>query len=150
MFRLGLAAALLVVTSGFAMAGSIEVQTPNGQTAVLYEDFTWEYNRPAPEVTSDTVDVARLVGGPAEFRDLEVVVTGRVSDFFGAIQLLSPTEQGTLKLHLDGIRRADQIKLEEALSAAATTGTVRVQMRGKVEQDFLSYQLMASDLLVLD
>ncbi len=51
------------------------MQTPDGQTAVLYEDFTWEYKRAAPEVAVDTVDVARLVGGPAEFRDQEVGVT---------------------------------------------------------------------------
>ncbi len=70
-----MAAVLLAIISGFAMAGSIEVQTSDGQTAVLYEDFTWEYKRAAPEVAVDTVDVARLVGGPAEFRDQEVVVT---------------------------------------------------------------------------
>ncbi len=98
----------------------------------------------------DTVDVARLVGGPAEFRDQEVVVTGRVSDFFGAIRLLSPTAQRPLNLDLDGVRRADQIKLETAREGAGTTGTVRVQMRGKIERDFTSYRLVASDLLVLD
>ena len=88
--------------------------------------------------------------GPAEFRDQEVVVTRRVSQLFGAIRLLSPTEQRTLNLDLDGVRRADQIKLENALEGAGVTGTARVQMRGTIERDFPIYRLVASDLLVFD
>lgn len=148
--RLTLAAWLLIAGYGIAGAGPIEVQTPEGRTAVLYDDFTWEYKQPAPSLTSTTLEAAPLVDNPGKFQDQEVVVVGSLARLLGAYRLQSDSAQKSLPVNVEGMPEADRIKLKEALEAAGMIGSVKVQIRGSVERKFMIYRLVASDLVLIE
>ena len=131
------------------LAGGSEVQTPDGRTAVLYEDGTWEYKRPAPLLEANTVGVDELVLKPSQFKDQEVIVTGKIVRVFGKNLLQSENGQNTMGVDVSGARRADQIALEEASKAAGLTGAVTAQIRGKVVLSTVTYRLDAEDIVIL-
>ncbi|MEE8145499.1 MAG: hypothetical protein V3T57_08815, partial [Kiloniellales bacterium] len=97
----------------------------------------------------DTVEVDALVKNPGKFTGQEVVVTGTVTRFLGAYRLQSGSDQITIVLDVGQARRADQITLEQALSAAGFGNSVRVQAQGLVEQSLTTSRLLASNLIVL-
>jgi hypothetical protein len=146
--RLALALIVWFAALGPA-AAALELQTPDGRTVVLYDDFTWEYERPAPAPAADTVTADALVGEPSKFKGQQVVVSGSVAKLLGEYRLQSGSEQKAMTVDLSKIRRADQIALEKALKTAGTFGSVKVQIHGQVEQDVVTYKLVASELLVL-
>jgi len=144
----GLAALAWLAALGPA-AAALELQAPDGRTVVLYDDFTWEYKRPAPTPASDTVSADALVGQPSEYKGQQVVVSGALTKLLGEYRLRSGSEQKAMTVDLSKIRRADQIALDEALAAAGSFGAVRVQIHGEVVQDVITYKLAAAELLVL-
>ena len=146
---MGLAIGLVLAGAGLAAAEGTEVQFPDGRVAILYDDRTWEFKRPAPEVMVDTVEVDALVKNPGKFDGQEVVVTGAIARMLGAYRLQSNSEQNTIVLDVEQARRADQIALEQALSAVGFGNSVRVQAQGLVEQSFTTSRLVTSDLIVL-
>jgi hypothetical protein len=146
---MGLAIGLVLAGAGLAAAEGTEVQFPDGRVAILYDDNTWEFKRPPPEARVDTVKVDALVKNPGKFDGQEVVVTGTVTRMLGAYRLQSNSEQNTIVLDVEQARRADQIVLEQALSAVGFGNSVRVQAQGLVEQSFTTSRLVTSDLIVL-
>ena len=59
-----------------ATAEPMEVQTPDGQTVILYPDRTWEYKRPPPTPEGYTVELD--AGAATSFRmDGEHIVSDR-------------------------------------------------------------------------
>lgn len=146
---MGMAIGLVLAGTALAAAEGIEVQLPDGRGAIFYDDHTWEIKRPAPEVMADTVEVDALVKNPGKFAGQEVVVTGTIAHMLGAYRLQSNSEQNTIVLDVEQARRADQIALEQALSAAGFGNSVRVQAQGLVEQSLTTSRLVASDLIVL-
>ncbi len=149
-----LAAILLVINLSPALAqdapDGMEVGLPDGRAVMLYDDHTWEFKRPAPQVTTDTVAVDELVQRPGRFSGQEVVVTGTVARVLGAYRLQSGSEQKTIVLDVEQARRADQIALEQALEKVGFGNSVRVQARGEVEQSLTTSRLLATDLIVLE
>ena len=149
-----LAAILFVINVSPALAqdaaDGMEVQLPDGRAVMLYDDHTWEFKRPAPQVMTDTVEVDELVQRPSRFDGQEVVVTGTVARMLGAYRLQSGSQQKTIVLDIEQARRADQITLEQALTKAGFGNSVRVQARGEVEQSLTTSRLLASDLIVLE
>ncbi len=146
---MGLAIGLVLAGASLAAAQGTEVQLPDGRAVILYDDQTWEFKRPAPEVMADTVEVDALVKNPGKFAGQEVVVTGTVARLLGAYRLQSNSEQNTIVLDVEQARRADQIALEQALSSAGFGNSVRVQAQGLVEQSLTTSRLVAADLIVL-
>lgn len=130
-------------------AAALELQAPDGRTVVLYDDFTWEYKRPAPTPAPDTVSADALVGQPSEYKGRQVVVSGALTKLLGEYRLRSGSEQKAMTVDLSKIRRADRIALDKALAAAGSFAAVRVQIHGEVVQDVITYKLAAADLLVL-
>ena len=130
-------------------AAAIELQTPDGRTVVLYDDFTWEYQRPAPTLATDTVAADALIGDPAKLKGQEVVVSGALVKLLGEYRLQSSSGQKAMNVDLTKIRRADQIAVDKALKEAGTFGSVKVQLHGRVEQGVVAYKLAASELLLL-
>ena len=128
----------------------LEVQYPDGRVAILYDDHTWEFKRPAPQVMTDTVEVDELVQRPGRFDGQEVVVTATVVRVLGAYRLQSRSQQNSIVLDVERTRRADQIALEKALTKVGFGNSVRLQARGEVEQFLISSRLLASDLIVLE
>ncbi len=112
---MSLAIGLWLVGYGFAVADGTEMQRPDGRTVVLYDDHTWDFKRPAPEMMSDTIEVDELVQRPGRFDGQEVVVTGTVARMAGAYRLQSGSRQNTIVLDIERARRADQIAMEQAL-----------------------------------
>ena len=131
------------------LAAGTEVQTPDGRTAVLYEDGTWEYKRPAPVLEANTVGVDELVLKPSQFQDQEVIVTGKIVRVFGKNLLQSENGQNTMGVDVSKVRRADQIALEDASKAVGLTGAVTAQIRGKVILGTVTYRLDAEDIVIL-
>jgi hypothetical protein len=146
---MGLAVGLVLAGTALAAAAGTEVQLPDGHTAILYDDHTWEIKRPAPEVRADTVEVDALVKNPGKFAGQEVVVTGTIARMLGAYRLQSNSEQNTIVLDIEQARRADQIALEQAISSAGFGNSVRVQAQGLVEQSLTTSRLVAAELIVL-
>ncbi len=135
---------------GEAAGDELEVQYPDGRIAILYDDHTWEFKRPAPQEMADTVEVDELVQRPGRFDGQEVVVTGKVAHVLGAYRLQSGSQQNSIVIDVERTRRADQIALEQALAKAGFGNSVRVQARGEVEQSLITSRLLAFDLMVLD
>jgi hypothetical protein len=133
-----------------ARAEPIELQTPDGQTVILYPDRTWEYKRPPPTTTADTVELDALVENPSTFADQDVIVTGKVARLLGAYRLNSSSGQNNIVVDVERARRADQIKLEEALKSAGMVGTVSVQIQGRVQRGTVTWRLVARDIVVPD
>ena len=148
------AAILFVIHVSSALAqdapDGMEVGLPDGRAVMLYDDHTWEFKRPAPQVTADTIAVDELVQRPGRFNGQEVVVTGTVIRMLGAYRLQSGSEQKTIVLDVGQARRADQIALEQGLAKAGFGNSVRVQARGEVEQSLTTSRLLAADLIVLE
>ena len=149
-----LAAILFVIHVSSALAqdapDGMEVGLPDGRAVMLYDDHTWEFKRPAPQVMTDTVEVDELVQRPSRFDGQEVVVTGTVARMLGAYRLQSGSQQKTIVLEVGQARRADQIALEQGLAKAGFGNSVRVQARGEVEQSLTTSRLLAADLIVLE
>ena len=149
-----LAAILLVINVSPALAqdaaDGMEVQLPDGRAVMLFDDHTWEFKRPAPQVMTDTVEVDELVQRPSRFDGQEVVVTGTVARMLGAYRLQSDSQQKTIVLDVEQARRADQIALEQALEKVGFGNSVRVQARGEVEQSLTTSRLLTTDLIVLE
>ena len=143
----GLAAGCLLATAAWAQG--IEVQTPDGETAILYDDGTWEYKRPAPALEATTVAVDDLVLKPSQFRGEHVVVNGKINRIFGKYVLASESGQNTMGIDISKVRRADQIALEEASRAAGFTGAVNAQIQGKVKLATVTYFLEARNIVIL-
>ncbi len=133
-----------------AAAEGIEVQLPDGRGAIFYDDHTWEFKRPAPQVMADTVEVDELVQSPGRFDGQEVVVTGTVARLLGVYRLQSGSQQMSIVIDVERTRRADQIALEQALEKVGFGNSVRVQARGEVEQSLMNSRLLATDLIVLE
>ncbi len=131
-----------------AKAAPIELQTPDGQTVILYPDRTWEYKRPAPTATEDTVELDALVERPSTFADQDVIVTGNVARLLGAYRLNSSNGQNNIVVDVERARRADQIKLEEALRSAGTLGRVSVQIHGRVQRGTVTWRLVAREIFI--
>jgi hypothetical protein len=131
-------------------ASGMEVQLPDGQSVVLYDDHTWEFKRPAPQTMADTVEVDELVERPSRFDGQDVIVTGTVVRALGAYRLQSSSRQTTIVLDVERARRADQIALEQALAKAGFGKSVRVQAHGKVEKSLTTSRLRATDLVVVE
>lgn len=146
--RLLVALTLWLAALGPAVA-AIELQTPDGRTVVLYDDFTWEYKRPAPTLATDTVAADALINDPSKFKGQQVVVSGSLVKLLGEYRMQSSSGQKAMNVDVTKIRRADQIQLEQALKKAGTFGSVKVQVQGQVEQGVVSYKLAASELLLL-
>jgi hypothetical protein len=147
--KLRLALVFWIAFCGLASAQGTEVQLPDGQTVLLYDDHTWEFKRPAPAPAEDTVEVDNLVENAGRFVGEEVVVTGTVVRFLGAYRLQSSSAQNTIVLDVGQARRADQIALEQALAEAGIGKSVRVQVRGEVERSLVTSRLVAEDLSML-
>ena len=149
-----LAAILFVIHVNPALAqdapDGMEVGLPDGRAVMLYDDHTWEFQRPAPQVMTDTVEVDELVQRPGPLNGQEVVVTGTVVRMLGAYRLQSGSQQKTIVLDVGQARRADQIALEQGLAKAGFGNSVRVQARGEVEQSLTTSRLLAADLIVLE
>ena len=146
---MSLAIGLWLVGYGFAVADGTEMQLPDGRTVVFYDDHTWDFKRPAPEMMSDTIEVDELVQRPGRFDGQEVVVTGTVARMAGAYRLQSGSRQNTIVLDIERARRADQIALEQALEKVSFDHSVWVQAHGVVEQSGTTSRLLATDLIVL-
>jgi hypothetical protein len=146
-------AALLFVAGCFfaatAWAQGMEVQTPDGKTAILYSDGTWEYKRPSPLLEATTLSADELVLKPSAYRDQEVVVDGKMVRIFGKYLLQSDKGQNTMGVDIAKIRRADQIALEEALDQAGFTGSINVQVQGTVKLSTVTYYLEAHNVIML-
>lgn len=147
--KIGLIALFWFVFSSLAWAEATEVQLPDGRTVLLFDDYTWEFKRPAPHPVQDTVDVEQLVLRPNNFAGQDLVVTGNVVRFLGAYRLQSGSQQNTLVVDVDKVRRADQLALERALAAAGGGNAVRIQVQGEVQRSLTASRLIAEDLLVL-
>ncbi len=149
-----LAAILFVIHVSSALAqdapDGMEVELPDGRAVMLYDDHTWEFQRPAPQVMTDTVEVDELVQRPGRLNGQEVVVTGMVVRMLGAYRLQSGSQQKTIVLDVGQARCADQIALEQGLAKAGFGNSVRVQARGEVEQSLTTSRLLAADLIVLE
>ena len=139
---------LLFAWVSAALAEPMELQTPDGQTVILYPDRTWEYKRPAPAVTEDTVELDTLVERPSTLADQDVIVTGNVARLLGAYRLNSSNGQNNIVVDVERARRADQIKLEEALRSAGTLGRVSVQIHGRVQRGTVTWRLVARDIFI--
>ena len=146
--RLAMALTLWLAALGPA-AAAFELQAPDGRTVVLYDDFTWEYQRPAPTLAADTVAADDVIADPAKFKGQAVVVSGTLVKLLGEYRLQSSSGQKAMNVDVTKIRRADQIALETALNKAGTFGSVKVQVHGTVEQGVVAYKLAASELLLL-
>jgi len=132
-----------------AWAQGIEVQTPDGKTAILYDDGTWEYKRANPLLEATTLSAEELVVTPSKYRDQEVVVDGTMVRIFGKYLLQSDKGQNTMAVDIKKIRRADQIALEQALDNAGFTGSVKVQIQGIVKLSTVTYYLDARNVILL-
>ena len=139
-----------MVELGEVAGGQLEVQYPDGRVAVLYDDHTWEFQRPAPQEMADTVEVDELVLRPGRFDGQEVVITGTVTRVLGAFRLQSGSQQNSILIDVERTRRADQITLEQALAKVGFGNSVRVQARGEVEHFLITSSLLAVDLIVLE
>jgi hypothetical protein len=128
----------------------MELQTPDGQTVILYVDRTWEYKRPPPVRGEDTVDLDTLVEGPSKFAGQEVVITGNVARLLGAYRLNSTNGQNNIVVDVARARRADQIELDAALEKAGFMGSVRLQIQGRVEQGTVTYRLVAANIVLVN
>ena len=149
-FRASLAAmALLLIGSGVASAAPIELTAPDGRTVILYDDFTWEYKRAAPNREADTVASDDLIARPSNYLNQDVVVTGFVTNLLGAYRLTSEKGQNNIVVEIDRVRREDQIKLEEALKEAGFMGRVRAQIQGQIKQGTVTYYIAASNIIVV-
>lgn len=146
-------AALFAVAGCFiaaaAWAQSLEVLTPDGKTAILYDDGTWEYKRDTPLLEASTVSADELVVRPSRYNGQELVVNGRVVRIFGKYLLQSDNGQNTMGIELKKVRRADQIALQKALDAAGFTGAVKAQIQGKVKLATVTYYLEARNIVLL-
>ena len=131
-------------------AEPMELQTPDGQTVILYVDRTWEYKRPPPTSEGDTVELDALVEGPSNFAGQEVVITGNVARLLGAYRLNSTNGQNNIVVDVTRARRADQIELDAALEKAGFMGSVRLQIQGRVEQGTVTYRLVAANIVLIN
>ncbi len=144
-----LAMAVLVAAASASKAEPIELTAPDGRTVSLFDDFTWEYKRPAPTTTEDTVDLDSLIKTPGYYLGEEIVVTGPIVRVLGAYRLTTVNGQNNVVVDLARARRADQVALQNALDAAAWSETVKVQVRGKVERSTITHHIVASDLVLM-
>ena len=133
-----------------AFAEPVELRTPDGQTVILYDDFTWEFKRAAPSTTGDTVDLDDLVKNPSRFEGEEVVITGQLADLLGAYRLNSREGQNNIVVDVEKVRRADQIDLEKAFDEAGWTDTLKTQITGTIELGTVTYSLIAKDIVLLE
>jgi hypothetical protein len=115
-------------------AEPMELQTPDGQTVILYPDRTWEYKRPPPTPEGDTVE-------------LDALVEARL---LGAYRLNSTNGQNNIVVDVTRTRRADQIELDAALEKAGFMGTVRLQIQGRMEQGTVTYRLVAANIVLIN
>lgn len=142
----GLSAAIAAPAAG----APIELTAPDGRTVILYDDFTWEFKRAPPNLTSDTVELDDLVTRPSQYLNQDVVVTGPVTRLLGAYRLTTDKSQNNMVVDVEQVRRADQIKLEQALESVGFTGSVRVQIQGNVEQGTVTHRLVARNIVIID
>ena len=144
-----LAMAMLVAAAAATNAGPIELTTPDGKTVHLFDDFTWDYKRPAPSGTDDTVDLDSLIRTPGYYLGEDIVVTGPIVRVLGAYRLTTVNGQNNVVVDLDRVRRADQIALQNALEAAKWSENVKVQVRGTVKRSTITHRIVASDLVLM-
>ena len=144
-----LAMAVLVGAATVAKAEPIKLTAPDGRTVILYDDFTWEYKRPPPTATEDTVDLDSLIKTPGYYLGEEIVVTAPIVRVLGAYRLTTVNGQNNVVVDLARVRRADQIAVQNALDAAAWSESVKVQVRGKVERSTITHRIVASDLVLM-
>ncbi|MDX1400910.1 MAG: DUF3157 family protein [Kiloniellales bacterium] len=143
---------VLLVLQLFAapsFAEGMELTAPDGRKVMLYDDFTWEYKRSAPAATGDTVNVDDLVAKPSNFVGEELVVTGKILKFLGDYRINSTKDQNNIVVDLESVRRADQIKLDQALDKAGWSTPVKAQITGTVESGTLTHYLKAKDIVVV-
>ena len=142
-------AGVCIALAGTAAGAPMELTAPDGRTVILYDDFTWEFKRAAPSREADTVVLDELVTRPSRFLNQDIVVTGPVTRLLGAYRLSSDQSQNNIVVDVERVRRADQIKLEEALSATGFTGSVPVQIQGNVERGTMTHRIVAKNIVVM-
>jgi TPR repeat protein len=135
-----------------AMANPLEADRPTSEENTLTSATLAHIKMPQrfpADGEEDTADVNDLILWPGRYLDRDVVVTGSLAHFLGLYRLRSEKEQNSLIVNVDGIPLTDQIWLEKATRAAGIFGSVRVRIKGTIEQaTFFTYRFVTSDLVL--
>ena len=144
--------AVLVLAGAVASAAQdqpMKLKTEDGRTVILYGDKTWEFEWPMPGLKKDTVAANDLVSRPDRQSGKDLVVTGKLVRLLGTYHLQATDPQNSIVVDLSAIRRADQIAVDKGLKKAGLTGSLKVQIQGRVEKGTITHYVKAKDVLIL-